>query len=66
MSIRMTGYTEARIEGQWRCIDFHQYDTKGQLHHIPCITGQSMVAQALEWDCDLQRIGAPTDLSDEV
>ena len=67
MSVWITGYTEAKVDGEWHCIDFHQYDFRGKLHHIPCITGQSMVRQALEWDCDMQRImGAPAELSEEV
>ena len=67
MSIWITGYTEARIKDQWRCIDFYQYDIKGQLHHIPCIEGQSFVRQALEWDCQMEDMMAPPDdLSDEV
>lgn len=66
MSIYLEGFTEAKINGQWVCIDFHQYGADGKLHHIPCIAGQSLIGQALEWGCDMQRIGAPTDLSDEV
>ena len=67
MSVWINGYTEAKVDGKWHCIDFHQYDIRGKLHHVPCVTGQSMVWQALEWDCDMQRImGAPADLSEEV
>lgn len=67
MSIYVTGYTEARIKGKWYCIDFYQYDSKGKLSHVPCITGQSMVRYALEWDCDLQNhMGPPEDISDGV
>lgn len=67
MSIWITGYTEARIKDKWRCIDFYQYDTSGQLHHIPCIEGQSLVREALEWNCKADDImGPPDDLSDEV
>lgn len=25
MSVYVTGYTEARIDGKWYCIDFFQY-----------------------------------------
>ncbi len=42
MSISVTGYTEAKIEGKWCCIDFFQYDMNGHVHHIPCIEGQSI------------------------
>ena len=67
MSIWITGYTEARIKDKWHCIDFYQYDTSGQLHHIPCIEGQSLVREALEWNCKVDDImGPPDDLSDEV
>ena len=52
MSVWLEGYTEARVNGQWRCIDFFQQDIKGQLKIVPCVIGQSMVRQALEWDCD--------------
>ena len=39
----------------------------GKLCHIPCITGQSFVYHALEWDCNLQDLmGVPDDLSEEV
>lgn len=67
MSIWVDGFTEARINGKWHCIDFHQYDMDGKLCHIPCITGQSFVYHALEWDCNLQDLmGVPDDLSEEV
>ena len=58
MSISVTGYTEAKIEGKWYCIDFFQYDMNGHVHHIPCIEGQSIVHTALQWDCDMDCIGA--------
>lgn len=29
MSVDITGYTEAMINGKWHCIDFYQYDSKG-------------------------------------
>lgn len=48
MSIWVDGFTEARINGKWHCIDFHQYDMDGKLCHILCITGQSFVYHALE------------------
>ena len=48
MGIYVTGYTEARVDGKWVCIDFWQPDENGKYHHVPCIEGQSMVAQALE------------------
>ena len=66
MSIWVTGYTEAKVDGKWHCIDFFQYDEKGELHHIPCITGQSYVRQALEWDYKMEPIGVPEGLSDPV
>ena len=66
MSISVTGYTEAKIDGQWYCIDFYQYDMAGHVHHIPCLEGQSIVRTALDWDCDVDRIAVPTDLSDQV
>ena len=67
MSIWLTGYTEALIQGKWHGIDFYQHDAAGHLHIVPCITGQSFVRQALEWDCDMQNlIGVPDGLSDEV
>ena len=67
MSIWLEGYTEAKVKGQWKCIDFYQEDVKGQLRIVPCITGQSFVKQALEWDCDWQYLmGPPDDLSDGV
>ena len=66
MSISVTGYTEAKIEGKWYCIDFFQYDMNGHVHHIPCIEGQSIVHTALQWDCDMDCIGVPTDLSPQV
>ena len=60
-------YTEARVNGQWRCIDFFQQDIKGQLKIVPCVIGQSMVRQALEWDCDCNYVmGVPDGLSDAV
>ena len=67
MGVYVTGYTEAKVNGKWHCIDFYQYDSKGKLSIIPCITGQSFVFQAVEWDCDADRMmGAPTDVSDRV
>ena len=54
MSIWVSGYTEVKINGKWYCRDFHQYDIDKKLHHIPCITGQSFVYHALEWQCNLQ------------
>lgn len=66
MSRNVLGYTEARIKGKWYCIDFFQFDAAGHIHHIPCLEGQSMVYTALQWDCDLEPIRVPTDLSDQV
>lgn len=67
MSVWLEGYTEARVNGQWRCIDFFQQDIKGQLKIVPCVIGQSMVRQALEWDCDCNYVmGVPDGLSDAV
>ena len=67
MGIDVTGYIEARINGKWHCIDFHQRDTKGQFRLIPCITRRSTLAGVLEDDCVLQRLAGPPDnLSDEV
>ena len=67
MSIYITGYTEALILSKWHCIDFYQHDASGKLHIVPCITGQSFVRQALEWDCNMQNLmGVPAELSDEV
>ena len=67
MGVYVTGYTEAKVNGKWHCIDFYQYDSRGKLSIIPCITGQSFVFQAVEWDCDADRMmGAPTDVSDRV
>lgn len=66
MGRHVYGYTEARIDGKWYCIDFYQHDMEGNLHHIPCIEGQSMVYSALDWDCDVQRISPPDDLSELV
>ena len=48
MSVDITGYTEALINGEWHCIDFYQYDSKGKLHLIPSIQGRSLVSYALE------------------
>ena len=67
MSIYVTGYTEARINGKWHCIDFFQRDLKGELRIVPCIEGASMVRHALEWDCNVQRLMVlPSDISDDV
>ena len=65
MGIYVTGYTEARINGKWHCIDFFQRDLKGKLRLVPCIEGASMVRHALEWDCNVQRLMVPPeDISD--
>ena len=67
MSVYVTGYTEAKINGKWHCIDFYQYDSKGKLSIVPCISGQSMVLHAIEWGCDADRMmGAPDHISDGV
>lgn len=66
MSTNVIGYTEAKIDGKWYCIDFFQYDMTGHIHHVPCLDGQSMVKTALQWDCDMEPIRVPTDLSDQV
>lgn len=50
MSTYITGYTEAKMNGKWYCIDFFQYDEDGNLKHRPCIEGQGMIRHALEWD----------------
>ena len=66
MGIYVTGYTEARVDGKWVCIDFWQPDENGKYHHVPCIEGQSMVAQALEDGCQMENIWTPEDLSERV
>ena len=67
MSTWIEGYTEACIDGKWRCIDFYQYDANEKLRHIPCIKGQSYARYALEWDCDMQNLtGVPEGISDGV
>jgi len=66
MSVYVTGYTEARIDGKWYCIDFFQYDMTGRQYHIPCLEGQSMVNAALDSECEMERIPVPTDVSDQV
>ncbi len=66
MGIYVTGYTEAKVRERWHCIDFWQHDAEGKMRHIPCIAGQSMVAQALELDCDMDRIALPSDISEQV
>ena len=43
-----------------------RYDMNGHVHHLPCIEGQRIVHTALQWDCDMDRIGVPTDLSPQV
>ena len=48
MSRHVIGYTEARIDGKWYCIDYFQYDMAGRVRHIPCIDGQSLVYSALD------------------
>ena len=66
MSTNVTGYTEAKIGEKWYCIDFFQYDMAGRIRHIPCLEGQSMAYAALQWECDMDRISAPDDLSEQV
>ena len=66
MSTFITGYTEAKMKGKWYCIDFFQYDEDGNVKHRPCIEGQSMIRHALEWDCSMEEISVPDDLSEKV
>lgn len=66
MGVNVTGYTEAKIDGKWYCIDFFQYDMEGRIRHIPCIEGRSMVYSALQLECSIDEISAPTDLSEQV
>lgn len=67
MSVDITGYTEALINGEWHCIDFYQYDSKGKLHLIPSIQGRSLVSYALEEECKMDYINRPPDtVSDAV
>ena len=66
MSRYVSGYTEAKIDGKWYCIDFFQYDMTGQIQHIPCIEGQSTIYYTLRDDCNIEHISVPTDLSDQV
>ena len=66
MGVFVTGYTEARINGKWYCIDFFQYDGNGNIKHCPCISGQSMILSALQFDCSMEEIFGPDDLSDKV
>ena len=47
MSRHVYGYTEAKIDGRWYCIDFYQYDMDGRIHHIPCIQGQSIPSSSV-------------------
>ena len=67
MGVWLTGYTEAKVNGKWRNIDFYQYDSKGKLHLIPAIEGQSFVKYAFEWDCKMDDLmGTPDDPSEVV
>ena len=67
MSIWLNGYTEAKVNGQWQCIDFFQQDVKGRFRIVPCIAGKSLVKQALDWGCDCKyTMGPPEDLSETV
>ncbi len=66
MGISVTGFTEARIHDKWYCIDFFQYDTSGNIQHIPCLEGQSMTYSALQCNCQIADISAPKDLSEQV
>lgn len=68
MSVWIEGYTEAKVNGRWECIDFYQYDAKGKLRICPCIFGQSMVRAALEWDCTRTSYGVtmPDGMSEAV
>ena len=65
--MRIKGFTEARVNGKWQCIDFYQHDAERILRHIPCITGGSFTRLALERDCDMQyQMGIPKGISDGV
>ena len=64
MSIRVTGYTEARVEDRWVNIDFFIYDQHGRLKIVPCIDGASFTFDSLERDTSMYRFyGVPDDLS---
>ena len=52
MSISVTGYTEAKIDGRWYCIDFFQYDMAGHVHHIVHGTTSSAKISTIKKLCD--------------
>ena len=66
MSVDVIGFTEAKIQGKWECIDFYLPDKDGTMHLIPCIRGGSSTHYALRTDCDLWRLREPLDLSEPV
>ena len=64
MGIRVTGYTEVRVEDRWVNIDFFIYDQHGSLKIVPCIDGASFTFDSLERDTSMYRFsGVPDDLS---
>lgn len=43
MSTYIRGFTEAKIDGKWHCIDFFQEKSDGSMRLINCISGYGMV-----------------------
>lgn len=66
MSVDVIGFTEAKIQGKWECIDFYLPDKDGTMHLVPCIRGGSSTHYTLRTDCDLWRLREPLDLSEPV
>ena len=67
MSTYIRGFTEAKIDGKWHCIDFFQEKADGSMRLINCISGYGMVKHILDWYCNPYSLSCPpADLSDSV
>lgn len=57
MSVYVTMYAQAKVNGVWRSIDYWQRSINGQLVRVPVMMGQSTLAMVVR-ECDaIQRTG---------
>lgn len=61
MSIYIKGFTEAKTDGKWRCIDFFQEKADGSMQYVNCISGCSTEKHILDWNCNPYALNCPPD-----
>lgn len=67
MSVYIRGFTEAKIDGKWHCLDYFQEKPDGSMQYVKCISGYSILKHILDWYCNPIALSRPPkDLSDSV